>query len=98
MSSAELVASPCAPMTPRSHQVPAAMSTAATWSAPRPRRGTTTVAAATAPTTEPAANGASVRPAWTAEKCSPNCRYRVSASRVPAIPAKKTTTQASPAL
>jgi hypothetical protein len=63
ISWAEVVARPCARMTLPSHQVPAAMTEAATWSAPRPRRGTMTVAAAAAPTAEPAANGARVSPA-----------------------------------
>ena len=97
MSSAELVASPCAAMMSRSHQAPARDEHGGDleghpaeaghdrrWR-PGPRRRPS-----------PRANGASVRPAWMAEKCSPNCRYTVSASRVPVIPAKNTTTQAEP--
>ncbi len=74
------------------------MTTAPACSAARPSRGTRTAAATVAPAAMPKASGVSVRPAWMAEKCSPNCRNRVSESMVPIMPAKNATIAARPAL
>ena len=77
---------------------PPAMITHATCSTVRPNFGTSSAPASVAPIAVPTANGASVTPAWMAEKCSPSCRNNVNTSRVPIIPPKNTMIVPRPAL